>query len=109
MTIKTFKYKNAEGRESIKVVAVVAETATHISGISVGSLVYKGGDLVALKRAGKSFKTLDHLPRKGEGLVEFNQYYKCFKKSNMVEISSANLRNLSKQALKGLVDLKSVL
>ena len=109
MQVMVFDYVNKEGVQSTKIVAVVAETATHISGISLGHLHYKGdrNEFGQLKKAAKGFKTLDHLPKRGEGLIEFNSHYKCFNKSNIKLINKINLANLSAKSLSIIVDLKS--
>jgi hypothetical protein len=108
MEVKVFNYVNKNGIKSTKVLAVVAETDKYISGISLGHLYFKGNksDLTQLKKSTKDFVKLDHLPKKGEGLTQFNEHYKMFLKENVTTIDTIKLSNLTKTTLGTIVKMK---
>lgn len=91
--IKVFKYTNKQGVSSVKVLAVTAESATHMAGISLGSIMFKGNhDLKQVLRDYIGYKVSDHMPTgpakrnaagELEGFSKYNDSYKMFLKGSM--------------------------
>lgn len=82
--IKIFAYQNKQGTKSIKIVGVVGENATMFGGISLGKVLYNSDfTLDEVVDALKDYDVLDHMPRRGEGLTQFNPAYKMFNKSSV--------------------------
>jgi hypothetical protein len=83
--IELFAYKNREGKKSIKIIGTTGqrfdenEKRTYFSGISLGKVFFNSPFSLAdvLEDLTKT-QPLDHMPRRGEGLPEYNSCYKMF-------------------------------
>lgn len=84
--IKIFGYTNKDGISSWKVVLLTGENADYFGGVSLGKALLSDNatsNFDEIINAGVAYELLDHLPRKGEGLPQFNDCYKMFKKSSV--------------------------
>ena len=82
--IKLFAYTSKDGRKSIKIVAVTGEDSVRFGGISLGKVLLNSSlDLNEVLSTYKNYTVLDHMPRRGEGLPQYNECWKMFNKSNI--------------------------
>jgi hypothetical protein len=87
--IELFAYKNQMGKKSIKIVAVTGQLfegskRIRFGGISLGKVLFNSSHSIddVLYQL-RSFEPLDHMPKRGEGLPEFNDCWKMFNTSNV--------------------------
>lgn len=87
--IELFAYKNQMGKKSIKIVAVTGQLfegnkRIRFGGISLGKVLFNSSHSIAdVLYQLRSFEPLDHMPKRGEGLPEFNDCWKMFNTSNV--------------------------
>lgn len=87
--IELFAYKNQMGKKSIKIVGVTGQLfegnkRVRFGGISLGKVLFNSSHSVdEVLYQLRSFEPLDHMPKRGEGLPEFNDCWKMFNTSNV--------------------------
>ena len=87
--IELFAYKNQQGQKSIKIVAVTGQLfegskRIRFGGISLGKVLFNSSHSIEeVLFQLRSYEPLDHMPKRGEGLPEFNDCWKMFNTSNV--------------------------
>ena len=88
--IELFAYKNGVGTKSVKIVGITGQSfdeegkRTTFGGISLGKVVLNSScGLKDVLESLKNYEVLGHMPRRGEGLPEYNECFKIFKEDRV--------------------------
>ena len=88
--IELFAYTNKAGKKSIKIVGTTGQRfdsndkRTFFGGISLGKVLFNSSlELEEVLESLKDYTVLNHMPKKGEGLPEYNECFKMFNTSQV--------------------------
>lgn len=88
--IELFAYKNSTGTKSVKIIGITGQSFDDegkritFGGISLGKVVLNSScDLKEVLESLKNYEVLGHMPRRGEGLPEYNECFKIFREDRV--------------------------
>lgn len=82
--IEIFAYENKDHKKSIKIVGITGRNDKNFGGISLGKVLLNSSlNLSEVLNTLKTYKPLDHMPKRGEGLPQYNECWKMFSNSGV--------------------------